>query len=104
MGSGGIQAYTAYTACFWAWEGSFVQNNEKQFQGRGGGDGKRGNLLQVLRFFAVFVRGSRFFGWVLKELIHRNRGVNGQFCDVFERIMRKNWFKNQVPGCFYDAR
>jgi len=58
MGSSGIQAYTAYTACFWAWEGSFVQNNEKQFQGIGGWDGKRGNLLQVLRFFAVFVRGG----------------------------------------------
>jgi hypothetical protein len=61
---------------------------------------KKGKLLQVLGFFAVFVRGGMCFGGVLNELIHRNRGVNGQFYDVFERNMRKEWFNNQVPGCF----
>ena len=34
------------------------------------------------------------------ELIHRNRGVNGQFYEVFERNMRKERFNNQVPGGF----
>ena len=48
---------------------------------------KKTDLLQVLRFFAVFVRVGRVLGGGLKELIHRNRGVNGQFWDGFERIM-----------------
>ena len=47
--------------------------------------------------FCGFREGQQFFGGVLNELIHRNRGVNGQFCGVFERIMRIIWFKNQVP-------
>jgi hypothetical protein len=45
-------------ADFWGWEGSFVQNNEGQFQGIGGRGWEKGDLLQELKVFAVFVRGS----------------------------------------------
>jgi hypothetical protein len=50
-----------------------------RFRGRGW---KRGDLLQVWSVFEVFVRGGGIFRGILKELIHRNQGLNEQFCVV----------------------
>ena len=56
-----------------------TKNNSKD-RGRGW---KRGDLLQVMCVFEVFVRGCGVLRGILKELIHRNRGLNEQFCVVF---------------------
>jgi len=50
---------------------------------------EKGGSIAGFEGFCGFREGGKFFGAVLSELIHRNRGVNGQFCDVFERIMGK---------------
>ena len=74
-------------ACFLGWEGSFVQNNEEQFKGNGEQEGKKADLLQVLKFFAVFVRGGGVLGRVLKELIHVESGVKWAVLGCFWGIM-----------------
>jgi hypothetical protein len=58
-------------------------------RGKWGAGRKKPDLLQVLKVFAVFVRGGSVLRGILNELIHLNRGLNGQFCVVFERIMGK---------------
>ena len=49
-----------------------------------------GDLLQVLKVLGDFVQCQAILGGVLKELILRNWGVNGQFWVVFAQICENN--------------
>ena len=68
--------------------------------GNFGGKEEKTRSIADFGFFCGFREGLQIMGRILNELILRNRGINGQFYDVFERNMRKEWFNNQVPGCF----
>jgi hypothetical protein len=69
---------------------------------RGRGREKR-NLLQVLRFFAVFVRGCGVLRGVLNELIHRNRGSFGQFSLFLSELCEKYGSKIRSQDVFFQT-
>ena len=58
-----------------------------------GGQEEKIRSIADFGFFCGFREGLQIMERILNELILRNRGINGQFYDVFERIMRKNGSK-----------
>jgi hypothetical protein len=64
--------------------------------------GKRGSIAGFEVFYG-FREGLRCFERSFKRIDPPESGEFWSVFVVFERIMRKIWFKNQVPGCFFQT-